>query len=106
MLSGRPGGLQALALLAFALLAPAALPAGGGERRLPEVRRRQLAGEPLLAGDRQALQSAPSRQAPVIHQVGPDQPLRVLGRWWSDDGQAWLRVDAGARRGWLVEAES
>jgi hypothetical protein len=38
------------ALLGFALLAPAALPAGGGDRRLPEVRRRERGAEPLVSG--------------------------------------------------------
>ena len=37
------------ALLGFALVAPAGLPAGGAERRSPEVRRRSSTLEPVLS---------------------------------------------------------
>lgn len=100
--------LRLAALLGFALLAPASLPAGGGERRLPEVRRRQSALEPMLSSTCLSLQCSPERQAPVLAQVNPDVPLRVLRQWFSPQGRRWLRVEiavsAGAspRRGWLA----
>jgi hypothetical protein len=106
-----PRGLPALrwaALLGFALLAPAALPAGGGERRVPEVRRRQGAFEPLLSSACLSLRCAPERQAPVLAQVDAGVPLRVLRQWLSPQGRRWLRVEIAAasegapRRGWLA----
>jgi hypothetical protein len=98
------------ALLGFALVAPAALPAGGGERRLPEVRRRQSAADPLLSPGGQLLRAAPRHQAPVIRAAELGMPLRVLRRWRAPGGEDWLQVElAGAatsptapRRGWLL----
>jgi len=94
------------ALLGFALVAPAGLPAGGAERRSPEVRRRQSQGEPLLSPAGQALRSAPRHQAPVIIRAELGAPLRVLRRWSEPSGERWLQVElaspSGARRGWLL----
>jgi hypothetical protein len=97
---------QALALLGFALVAPAALPAGGGDRRLPEVRRRQSALDPLLSSTCLNLQCAPQRQAPLLVKVEAGVPLRVVHEWVSPAGRRWLRVEASSRgggptRGWL-----
>jgi hypothetical protein len=89
------------ALLAFAMVAPVGLPAAAGDRRQPEVRRRQ-AGEPLLSIDPTLLQSSPDCNAPSLIQLQADQPMVVLGRWQSDDGQRWLRVRAAHQRGWLL----
>jgi hypothetical protein len=93
------------ALLGFALVAPAGLPAGGAERRQPEVRRRQTDQEPLLSTGRQLLRAAPRHQAPVISHADLGAPLRVLCGWREPDGRRWLRVElasaAGVRRGWL-----
>lgn len=100
--------LRSIALLGFALMAPATLPAGGGERCVPEVRRRQGAFEPLLSSTCISLRCAPERQAPVLAQVDPGVPLRVLRRWLSPQGRRWLQVEiSGAagelrRRGWLA----
>jgi hypothetical protein len=58
-----------VALLGFALIAPVTLPAGGADRRLPEVRRRQ-AGEPLLSAGARSLQASPERQAPALARRG------------------------------------
>ena len=91
------------ALLAFALFAPVGLPAGGGDRRSLELRRRG-AGEPLLSTGGQALQSAPEQQAPVVAELGADQPLRVLRSWRSGRGEQWLQVEVAERRGWLAVA--
>lgn len=91
------------ALLAFALIGPVGLPAGGADRRLPEVRRRSL-GEPLLSTGRLALQAAPQQHAPALVHVAADTPLRVLRSWRGRHGERWLQVEAEARRGWLVSA--
>jgi hypothetical protein len=97
---------KTLALLGFALMAPAALPAGGGDRRLPELRRRQSAHEPLLSSGGLSLRSAPQRRAPLLAQVEAGVPLRVVQQWLSPEGSRWLRVEANGRsgrpaRGWL-----
>ena len=90
-------------MLAFALFAPVSLPAGGADRRLPDLRRRS-AGDPLLSTGRQALQAAPDQQAPALAQIQADQPLRVVRSWRDQGGEQWLQVDAGEQRGWLAVA--
>ncbi len=95
------------ALLGFALLAPAALPAGGGERRQPEVRRRQGQAEPLVPGEAVSLHCEPQLQAPVLARLEPGVPLRVLRHWLAGDGRRWLQVETAtgagrAGRGWLA----
>jgi hypothetical protein len=94
------------ALLGLALLAPAALPAGGADRRLPEVRRRGSGPEPFLVEEGIALRCAPDSGAPVLTRLEPQEPLRVLRRWLAPDGRRWLRVAASTplgrpARGWL-----
>lgn len=105
-------GLRTLALLGFALLGPAALPAGGGQARVPEVRRRQQGGGPLLVPQATALRASPERRAPVIAEARAGEPLRLLRRWCGANGQSWLQVErpaglaaAAPRRGWVLEAE-
>ncbi len=95
------------ALLGIALFAPAALPAGGAERRLPELRRRESPLEPLLNPTRCALRAAPRAQAPLLASLEAGAPLRVLRTWIAPGGRRWLRVattGAGGRpaRGWLL----
>ena len=90
-------------MLAFALFAPVSIPAGGADRRLPDLRRRS-AGDPLLSTGRQALQAAPDQQAPALAQIQADQPLRVVRSWRDQGGEQWLQVDAGEQRGWLAVA--
>lgn len=112
-LQRRPGLLSVLpswrlaALLGLALIAPAALPAGGAERRQPELRRRQ-AGDPLLATGPLALRTAPRQQAPSLARLEAGEPLELLRSWWSPSGRRWLQVQTAAgpagspRRGWLA----
>ena len=94
------------ALLGLALVAPAGLPAGGADRRSPEVRRRSSAREPVLSASSFQLRCAPQRQAPALLAVASDSPLRVLRSWCEPNGQRWLLVEAagpeGSRRGWLA----
>jgi len=97
-------------LLGVALLAPAALPAGGADRRQPEVRRRE-AGSPLLSGADALLQGSPCVEAPAVRHLEIGTPLQLLRRWRSDNGQEWIQVqvasvdalpaDGQPRRGWL-----
>jgi hypothetical protein len=101
------GPLQSAAVLSFALFAPAALPAGGAERRPVEVRRRQ-SSEPLLATGSMVLRCAPEQQAPVLTRLPSGEPLQVLRRWRSPRGRQWLQVQsnpaagAAGRRGWIA----
>ncbi|MEB3332234.1 MAG: SH3 domain-containing protein [Synechococcaceae cyanobacterium] len=93
------------ALLGFALLAPAALPAGGGELRPPDLRRRESRREPLLS-EGGSLHCSPDHQAPVLTQLEQGVPLRVLRRWLTPNGRRWLQVEAASAagrpaRGWL-----
>lgn len=90
------------ALLGFALLAPVGLPAGGADRRNPELRRRESSWEPLLPVAPAELRSAPQAQAPALMAVAAGEPLRVLRGWLAPDGQRWLRVELAGRRGWLA----
>ena len=94
------------ALLGLALVAPAGLPAGGADRRSPEVRRRASAREPVLTATSTELRCAPQHQAPALMAVASDSPLRVLRSWLEPSGQRWLLVEwagpEGSRRGWLA----
>ena len=96
-------------LLGIALLAPAALPAGGADRRQPEVRRRS-AGGPLISGGGSS-SAAPHVHAPALRRLDLGTPLQVLRRWRGENGEG---VAAGAgggnsrelitrqtRRGWV-----
>jgi len=101
------GPLQTVAVLGFALVAPAALPAGGADCRPVEVRRRQ-GREPLLATGCVALRCAPEQQAPVLTQPPSGEPLQVVRRWRSPRGRRWFQVQTNprvgevGRRGWIA----
>jgi hypothetical protein len=95
------------ALLGIALFAPAALPVGGGERRLPEVRRRESRREPLLNPIRSVLRASPRSQAPTLRPLEAGVPLRVVRTWMEPGGRRWLRVATAGplgrpSRGWLL----
>ncbi|MCS5698616.1 SH3 domain-containing protein [Cyanobium sp. FGCU-52] len=97
--------LRLAALLGFAMLAPAALPAGGAERRVPEVRRRESFRDPLLTVGCESLRCAPRQEAPALVSLEPGVPLRVL-RSWGSAHDRWLQVEAvmaagEPARGWL-----
>jgi hypothetical protein len=104
-----PPGWRWAALLGFALIGPISLPAGGAERRQPELRRR-LSGEPFLAETRADLKASPSCRAPALATVMGDEPLRILRGWQGCRGERWLLVETGAgpapaerrRRGWML----
>lgn len=103
----RPPALTWAALLGFALFAPAALPAGGAERRLPELRRRESAQEPLLNLLSCSLLASPRCQAPVLTRLEPGIPMRVMRTWLEPSGRRWLQVvttgpSGRQSRGWLL----
>ncbi len=90
-------------LLGVALMAPAALPAGGGELRQPQVRRRSGSG-PLHISSDCPLRHSPLAVAPSLSTLAIGTPCRLLRRWPGDDGQDWLQVQVlsgDCPRGWL-----
>ena len=90
-------------LLGVALMAPAALPAGGGDCRQPQLRRRSGIG-PLHLNTESPLQVSPLAVAPRLRTLPGGTPLRLLRRWSGSDGQDWLQVQTLAgeqRRGWI-----
>ena len=90
-------------LLGVALMAPAALPAGGGDCRQPQVRRRSGRG-PMHTASNQALRISPIAVAPRLRTLEAGTSLRLLRRWSAADGQDWLQVqtlDRDRQRGWL-----
>ena len=90
-------------LLGVALMAPAALPAGGGDCRQPQVRRRSGKG-PLHLNAESPLQVSPLAVAPRLRTLPVGSSLRLLRRWSGYSGQVWFQVqtlDGEERRGWI-----
>ena len=90
-------------LLGVALMAPAALPAGGADRRQPQPRRRAVSGLLHTSFD-QPLRLSPLAVAPRLSTLKAGSSLRLLRRWSSADGQDWLHVQTLSgeqHRGWL-----
>lgn len=61
--------LEFLAILGFALLLPASLPAGGADRLPLELRRRQSGRDPLVVPFAALLRSAPRHEAPPLQRL-------------------------------------
>ena len=90
-------------LLGVALMAPADLPAGGAERRQPQLRRRVGSG-PLHTASETALQLSPMTVAPRLRSLEAGTSFRLLRRWTTDDGHDWLQVQTlsgESQRGWI-----
>ena len=85
-------------LLGVALMAPAALPAGGAQRRLPPLRR-QEGKSPLLSGDSCVLRASPWVAAPAWRRVELGTPLQMLRHWRGDDGRDWIQVQVSSGQG-------
>ena len=102
--AGQIGGLLRWSwLLGVALMAPAALPAGGGDCRQPQLRRRSGSG-PLHLNAESPLQVSPLAVAPTLHTLPVGTSLRFVRRWSGSDGRDWLQVQTLAgeqRRGWI-----
>lgn len=90
------------ALLGFALLAPVGLPAGGGDRRSLELRRRESSWEPLLSPRADLLRAAPQDQAPPLAELASGTPLRLLRGWRDRRGRVWLHVEGSDGRGYRL----
>ena len=91
-------------LLSVALLAPAALPAGGADRRQPQLRRRAEGDQRLHTDSSAELHLSPVTMAPVLRNLAEGTQLRVLRRWTSDDGRDWFHVQeltGDNCRGWM-----
>ena len=78
-------------LLGVSLIGPVALPAGGAERRLPQIRRQQ-GSSPLLSGSDCVLHSSPLVAAPALRRLEIGTPLQLLRHWRSEDGSNWIQV--------------
>jgi len=95
------------ALLAFALLGPVGLPAGGADLKQSSLRRRQTNQDPILSLAAEVLRSSPTRYAPQLAAIPLGEPLHVLRRWRCPDGRDWLKVEMrsagliGTTRGWI-----
>ena len=90
-------------LLGLALIVPADLPAGGSQRRQPQVRRRNGSG-PVHTSGETTLQLSPMAVAPPLRTLAAGTSLRLLRRWTSGDGQDWFQVQALSgepQRGWI-----
>jgi len=97
-------------LLGVSLFGPVALPAGGAERRLPQIRRQQ-GSDPWLSGDNCLLQTSPLVAAPALRRLEIGTPLQLLRRWRGEDGSHWIQVQVAAgsalsaaveeQRGWI-----
>ena len=91
-------------LLGVALMAPATLPAGAGEIRQPQIRRRSQGAGPLHTTLEADLHHSPMAMAPALSNIAAGTPLRLLHRWSGEDGHDWLHVQeltGDSRRGWL-----
>ena len=102
--AGQIGGLLRWSwLLGVALMAPAALPAGGGDCRQPQLRRRSGSSR-LHLNVESPLQVSPLAVAPRLRTLPVGTSLRLLRRWSGSDGQDWVQVQTLAgeqRRGWI-----
>ena len=89
--------------LGLALIVPADLPAGGAQRRQPQVRRREGSG-PLHTSSATVLRLSPMTVAPVLTPLRAGTSLRLLRRWCCDEGGDWCYVQPLAEdqpRGWI-----
>ena len=82
-------------LLGVALMAPACLPAGGAQRRLPPLRR-QEAKSPLLSGECCVLRLSPLVEAPALRRLELGTPLQMLRHWRGEDGRDWIQVQVSS----------
>ena len=85
-------------LLGVALMAPAGLPAGGAQRRLPLLRR-QEGKSPRLSGECCVLRSSPLVEAPALRRLELGTPLQMLRHWRGDDGRDWIQVQMSSGAG-------
>jgi len=97
-------------LLGVALLAPVALPAGGGQFGRLQLQSGDGSGI-LLTGDSCALRTSPFAVAPILRTFEIGTPLRFLRCWQSADGAEWVQVEIrshmsfgmarAVKRGWV-----
>ncbi len=94
-------------ILAFALLFPIDLPAGGSANQ--EADHFQLEKENIyLASNECLLRASPSLQGHPLRNIPLGTPLRLLRRWQSIDGKIWFQVQTSSFdllhssiRGWV-----
>ncbi len=78
-------------ILGIALLAPIALPAGGGQLLPPHVRFRK-SSDPFLTIKSAHLREIPLPQAPSVRSLPVGTPFKILRSWHSSDGKQWIHI--------------
>ena len=78
-------------LLGIALLAPVALPAGGGSRNKTQIMYTKST-ELSFAGDSCFLLKSPSLSSPTLCRLNLSTPLKVIRIWDNNDGNRWIQV--------------
>ncbi|WP_269621970.1 SH3 domain-containing protein [Prochlorococcus marinus] len=79
-------------LLIFALIAPIALPAGGGNRSKIEIIQSQRFEEIFFANESCILFSDPSLISKPLREIQPGTPVKVVRVWVNESGQNWMHV--------------
>ena len=77
-------------VLSFALLAPVALPAGGGRERT-QIRRCNSAGARFIQ-ETCSLRVSPFKDAISLRNVKAGTPIHVLRAWEDSCGSNWLHI--------------
>ncbi len=79
-------------LLGIALCVPTALPAGGGERKMPYVRVQKSVAEPFLTENGCILRASPMSFAPGLRKLEIGTPIQILDYFDTVDGSRWIRI--------------
>ncbi len=96
-------------LLMLALIAPIALPAGGGETSEIKIKSGKMI-EFCFAGDSCEILSSPSSSGVSLRKIALGTPLQILRVWNSYDGKRWILVQSSEQitfssstpnRGWI-----
>ena len=85
-------------LLGVALLAPVALPAGGGERGCTEILCRSKTS-PYITYDECFLMASPSLGAPALRKIEFSTPLEILRIWETRDNRKWAQIKLASFEG-------
>ena len=98
-------------LLGIALVVPATLPAGGGQKSQKSIihHKKYNTSSPIIAFKEFNLLSSASINSSILTRVKEGTPLKVLKAWDSPDSGKWLLVDVlthqfnqiFSKRGWV-----
>ncbi len=93
----------------LALLTPVALPAGGCDSLVPEIRRTQIMSTQHIAFDSCFLRASPWKNSPILFELQPGTPISILRSWRNQKGNLWVQIKFADwegigpthRRGWV-----